>query len=294
MNALWISLHTAYPTGYSPSIKEKQIRMWSALQFEFMRNAVLSGVIISILCGIIGTLVVVNRLVFMTGGIAHAAYGGVGLAIYTGMSPFLGASIFSVVTSLVMGVVTLRDKDRADTVIGVLWAVGMATGIIFVDLSRGYNVDLMSYLFGSILSVPKMEILISALFTALVIAGVYFSYKELIAVSYDEEFSYVMGIPVRLLYFLILIFTGLSVVIAMRMVGLILVIALISIPPYIAENYTHSLAQMMVLSCLLGIFFTISGLWISYYFNISPGASIILMSGSGFFISYFLRIFEKR
>lgn len=267
--------------------------MWSALQFEFMRNAVLSGIIISILCGIIGTLVVVNRLVFMTGGIAHAAYGGVGLAVYAGISPFLGASIFSLITSIIIGVVTLREKSRADSVIGVLWATGMATGIILIDLSSGYNVDLMSYLFGSILSVPKGEILISAVFTGLVIAWVCFFYKELIAVSYDEEFSFVMGIPVRLFYFFILIFTGLSVVIAMRMVGLILVIALISIPPYIAENYTHSLSQMMVFSCLLGIFFTLSGLWISYYFNISPGASIILMGASGFFTSYLLKILKK-
>ena len=170
--------------------------MWSALQFEFMRNALLSGVIISILCGIIGTLVVVNRLVFMTGGIAHAAYGGVGLAIYMGVSPFLGASIFSVLTSILVGVFTIREKDRADTIIGVIWAIGMAIGIIFVDLSSGYNVDLLSYLFGSILSIPKFEIYISALFTGMVIIGVYFSYKELIAVSYDEEFSFVIGLPV--------------------------------------------------------------------------------------------------
>lgn len=268
--------------------------MWSALQFEFMRNAILSSIIISILCGIIGTLVVVNRLVFMAGGIAHAAYGGVGLAIYTGIPPFFGASIFSLITSIVMGVVTIKDKHRADTVIGVLWAIGMAIGIIFADLSSGYNVDLMGYLFGSILSVPRTEIYVAAIFTIMVIAGVYISYKELIAVSYDEEFSFVVGIPVRLLYFLLLIFTSLSVVIAMRMVGLILVIALLSIPPYIAENYTNSLAQMMTLSCLLGIFFTILGLWLSYYLNISPGASIILVSGTGFLISYVIRIFEKR
>ncbi len=268
--------------------------MWSALQFEFMRNAILAGIIISILCGIIGTLVVVNRLVFMTGGIAHSAYGGVGLGIYTGISPFLGASIFSVLNAIIMGAVTVKDRSRADTVIGVLWAIGMATGIIFVDLSHGYNVDLMSYLFGSILSVSKKEILISAIFTLLVITWVCLFYKELIAISYDEEFSYVIGIPVTPLYFLMLIFIAISVVIAMRMVGLILVIALISIPPYIAETCTYSLAQMMALSCLFAIFFTISGLWISYYFNISAGASIILVAGSGFFISYLLRVIEKK
>jgi len=147
--------------------------MWSALQFEFMKNALLSGVIISVLCGIIGTLIVVNRLVFMAGGIAHAAYGGVGLAIYTGIPPFIGASIFSFITSIVMGIVTIKDKHRADTVIGVLWAIGMAIGIIFSDLSSGYNVDLMGYLFGSILSVPKTEIYVAAIFTIMVIVGVY-------------------------------------------------------------------------------------------------------------------------
>ena len=268
--------------------------MWSALQFEFMRNALLASIIISILCGIIGTLVVVNRLVFMTGGIAHSAYGGVGLGLYTGISPFLGAGIFAVLNAIIMGLATVKDRDRADTVIGVLWAIGMATGIIFVDLTRGYNVNLMSYLFGSILSISKEEIYISAFFTILLIGWVCLFYKELLAISYDEEFSYVIGIPVIPLYFLTLIFTAISVIIAMRMVGLILVIALISIPPYIAENCTYSLAQMMALSSLFAMFFSIAGLWISYYFNISAGASIILVAGIGFFISYLLRAFEKR
>jgi zinc transport system permease protein len=268
--------------------------MWSALQFEFMRNALLASIIISVLCGIIGTLVVVNRLVFMTGGIAHSAYGGIGLGLYTGMSPFLGAGIFAVLNALIMGLVTVKDRDRADTIIGVLWAIGMAAGIIFVNLSHEYNVDLMSYLFGSILSVSKKEIYMSAFFMVLVISWVSLFYKELLAISYDEEFSYVVGIPVLPLYFSTLIFTAISVIIAMRMVGLILVIALISIPPYIAENCTYSLAQMMVLSSLFAMFFAISGLWFSYYFNIPASASIILIAGLGFFVSYLLRTFGKK
>ncbi len=268
--------------------------MWSALHFEFMRNAVLAGIIISILCGIIGTLIVVNRLVFMTGGIAHSAYGGIGIAIYTGIPPVFGAAIFSLIASLIMGAVTLKDRQRADTVIGVLWAVGMAIGIIFVDLSSGYNVDLMGYLFGSILAVPKEEICLSAIFTAIVIAGVCISYKELLAMSYDEEFGIIIGAPVRLLYFLLLSFTAISVVLAMRMVGLILVIALISIPPYISENFVSSLSKMMFLSCLFGIFFTLSGLYLSYCFNISPGASIILVSGTAFFMSYIKKLWKKK
>jgi len=268
--------------------------MWAALQFEFMRNAVISGVIIGILCGIIGTLVVVNRLVFMTGGVAHSAYGGVGLGIYLGFSPFCGATIFSIINSIIMGIFTIKDKSRADTVIGVLWAIGMALGIIFVDLSHGYNADLMSYLFGSIIGVSKKEIYISAIFTLFTIFWISFFYKEILAISYDEEFAYIMGVPVTFLYFSILILTAISVIIAMRMVGLILVIALMSIPPYIAEIFTCSLAQMMIFSSLLSIFFTISGLWVSYKFDISAGACIILVSGLGFIVSYMLRLLAKK
>lgn len=268
--------------------------MWAALQFEFMRNAILAGIIIGILCGIVGTLVVVNRLVFMTGGVAHSAYGGVGLGIYLGFSPFVGATIFSILNSIIMGIFTIKDRSRADTVIGVLWAIGMALGIIFVDLSHGYTSDLMSYLFGSIIGVSKKEIYLSAIFTLFTIFWISFFYKEILAISYDEEFAYIMGVPVTFLYFSILILTAISVIIAMRMVGLILVIALMSIPPYIAEVFTYSLSQMMVLSSLLSILFTISGLWLSYKFNISSGACIILVSGLGFLISYLLRVFVRK
>ena len=151
----------------------------------------------------------------------------------------------------------------------------------------------MSYLFGSIVSVSKKEIYISTIFMILLIGWVYLFYKELLAISYDEEFSYVIGIPVTPLYFLTLIFTAISVIIAMRMVGLILVIALMSIPPYIAENYTNSLAQMMVLSSLFSMFFSISGLLISYYLNIPAGASVILIAGAGFLLLYILRMLKK-
>ena len=125
-----------------------------ALQFTFMRNALLAGILVSIACGIIGTFVVVKRIVFISGGIAHAAYGGIGLGYYLKVNPVLGAIVFSVASALGMGAVQRKTRQRADTIIGVMWAIGMATGIIFVDLSEGYKVDLMSYLFGSILAVP--------------------------------------------------------------------------------------------------------------------------------------------
>jgi zinc transport system permease protein len=179
----------------------------------------------------------------------------------------------------------MRSKERADTLIGVMWAVGMALGIIFVELTPGYNVDLMSYLFGSILSVPRTDIWYMICLVGVVLGAVLFFYKELVALSYDEEFSFVVGIPVKALYFGLLVLISLSVIVIIRVVGLILVIALLTIPPYIAERYTSSLGKMMILSSLLSVLFTLAGLYLSYQFNLASGATIIMVAGIAFFLS---------
>ncbi len=280
------------PTGSCLLTRRNDV--WEALQFEFMRNALLAGMLVSIACGIIGTLVVVNRIVFISGGIAHAAYGGIGLAFYMGLPPALGAAMFSFAVSMVMGVVSLKSKQRADTIIGVMWALGMALGIIFIDLTPGYNVDLMSYLFGSILSVPGIDIWFMLLLDIVVLLVVSIFYREFLAISYDEEFSFVVGIPVRTLYFVLLGLIALSVVMIIRVVGLILVIALLSIPPYIAEKYTTSLGKMMIFSSILGMLFTIMGLWFSYRYDFTSGATIIMVAGVAFFISLFIDVVKGR
>ena len=259
--------------------------MWDVLHFEFMRHALLAGILVSISCGIIGTLVVVNRIVFISGGIAHAAYGGIGIAFYTGIPPAVGAALFSFLASIIMGVASLKSRERVDAIIGVMWAVGMALGIILIDLTPGYNVDLMSYLFGSILTVGRSDIWFMVSLDLVTFLVVLFFYKEFLAMSYDEEFSFVVGIPVKILYFVLLGLIALSVVMIIRVVGLILVIALISIPPYIAEKYTKSLGKMMFLSSLLGMFFAVTGLWLSYRYNLTSGATIIMVAGLAFFIS---------
>jgi zinc transport system permease protein len=259
--------------------------MIEALQFEFMRNALLAGLLASIACGIIGTLVVVNRMVFISGGIAHAAYGGVGLAFFLGISPLLGAAGFSLMISAIMALVTLKNKQRADTIIGVLWAVGMALGIILVDLSSGYNVDLMSYLFGSILAVPKSDLLLMVAVDLVVVVVVVLFYNSFLAMSFDEEFALASGVPVKILYFLLLAMMALVVVMVIRVVGLILVIALFTIPPYIAERYAESLRGMMVFSVVLSSIFTFLGLWLSYLFNLTSGATIIMVAAAFFFAS---------
>ncbi|MCP4668801.1 MAG: metal ABC transporter permease [Deltaproteobacteria bacterium] len=259
--------------------------MWEALHFEFMRNALVAGILVSISCGIIGSLVVVNRIVFISGGIAHAAYGGIGLAFFTGFSPILGASVFAIAVSLIMGAVSLKSKHRADTIIGVLWAIGMALGIVLIDLTPGYNIDLMSYLFGSILTVSKADIWFMACLGVVILLTTAVFYKEFIAISYDEEFAFVVGIPVKSLYLILLSMTALTVVMLIRVVGLILVIALLTIPPYISEKYTRSLGKMMVLSSFLGGLFIFAGLMFSYHYDLTAGAAIILVAGAAFFVS---------
>jgi zinc transport system permease protein len=259
--------------------------MIEALQFEFMQNALLAGLLASIACGIIGTLVVVNRIVFISGGIAHAAYGGVGLAFFLGISPLLGAAGFSLGISAIMAVVTLKNKQRADTIIGVLWAVGMALGIILIDLSSGYNVDLMSYLFGSILTVPPSDLLLMLAVDLVVLVVVGLFYNSFLAMSFDEEFAMAAGVPVKVLYFLLLAMMAFVVVMVIRVVGLILVIALLTIPPYIAERYSESLRGMMAFSVGLSSIFTVLGLWLSYLFNLTSGATIIMVGAAFFFAS---------
>lgn len=258
--------------------------MLEALQFEFMRNALMAGLLAAVICGIMGTLVVVNRIVFLSGGIAHAAYGGIGLSFFFGW-PYLAGTIgFSLIAAMLMAAITFQAKHRADTIIGVIWALGMAFGIILLDLTPGYHVDLMSYLFGSILTVPNSDLWTMLVMAAIIALFVVGYYDDLLALSYDEEFAQVRGVPVKGLYFTMIGMLAITIVMVIQVVGLILIIALLTIPPFIAEKYATSLFQMMVGSSLLGALFTMTGLWLAYRFDLTSGASIILISGIAFLI----------
>jgi zinc transport system permease protein len=262
--------------------------MLEALQYEFMRNALAAGLLASVICGIMGTLVVVNRIVFLSGGIAHAAFGGIGLSFFLGWPYLVGTLGFSIAAAMVMAAVSLKAKHRADTIIGVIWAVGMAFGIVLLDLTPGYNVDLMSYLFGSILTVPGPDLGVMLMVGALIGGFVIYFYKDLLAISYDEEFARIRGVPIRALYFVLIGLLAVTIVLIIRIVGLILVIALLTIPPFMVEKYAKSLFQMMMGSSLLGALFTIFGLWLSYTFDLTSGASIILVAGIAFLLFFLI------
>ena len=271
--------------GWKLNLHWRLFKMIEALHFEFLQNALAAGILTSIACGIIGTLIVVNRLVFLSGGIAHSAYGGIGLAFFFGWPFMVGAIGFALFSAMIMAAVSLKSKHRADTIIGVMWAMGMACGILLLDITPGYNVDLMSYLFGSILSVPRSDLITMAVIGVLVFGLIVFFFQDLLTMSYDEEFAQIRGVPVKRLYFMLIGIVAVTVVMVVQVVGLILVIALLTIPPFIAEKYTKSLVNMMIVSCFLGMFFTTGGLWLSYTFDMTSGAAIIFLAGIVFFLS---------
>lgn len=266
--------------------------MIEALQFEFMQNALLAGILVSIASGIIGSLIVVNRMVFLAGGIAHTSYGGIGLAIFFGLPIFFGASLFAVFAAIFIAQVTLKNKNRIDTIIGLLWSIGMAIGVIFVDITPGYNVDLMSYLFGSILAVTSEDIYFMVGLLVIIFAIISVWYRDILAVSYDIEYSKLIGININLFYTIILVLSALTIVISIKVVGLILVIAMMTIPVYIAEYFSESLWGMMSVSALVATIFTVVGLYISYTYNITSGAAIIMTAAVS--LTLFLTIRKLR
>ena len=268
--------------------------MIDVLRFSFIQHAILAGLFTSIVCGIIGSLVVVNRIVFISGGIAHASFGGIGIAYFMRLPVMPSTLGFTVLSSAVIAAVSAESKQRADATIGVIWAVGMALGIILIDLTPGYNVELMGFLFGSILTVSLFDLWMMVPLAGLIIGLTMIFYKGFLAMSFDEEFAKSKGIPVKTLYFVLMIMVGLAVVMVIRVVGLILVIALLSIPPYIAEKYTHSLKGMMFLSSLLSYFFILVGLYFSYVYNLSSGATIIMVAAGFFFLAFLVDYARKR
>jgi len=269
--------------------------MIEALQYEFMRNALFAGILAAIACGIIGTYVVVKKMVFISGGISHCSFGGIGLGYFLGINPIAGALFFTIASALSMGLVTKRTKVPEDTAIGILWAMGMALGVLFIGLTPGYAPDLFSYLFGNILTVPPSDLIIMLILDIVIILMVFLLYKEFLAISFDEEFATVVGIPIERLYLTLLCLIALTVVVLIRVVGIILVIALLTIPAAMARQFTHSLKKIMLLSILLGGVFTAGGLWLSYEFDLASGATIILISGAFFLISFRLsRIRTKK
>jgi len=258
-------------------------------EYQFLQNALISGILASIVCGIIGVIIVEKKLVMMSGGIAHTSYGGVGLGYLLGFEPIIGAFIFSVCAALGIGYIKRKGGARSDVVIGLFWSLGMALGILFIAFMPGYPPDLSSYLFGNILSVTKSDLFLIVGLTIIVTLVIVALFNNWKAYLFDDEFASIIGIKTAFLEYLLLILIAMTVVVLIRVVGIILVLALLTAPAATAGLLTSNLKKRMIYSILLGNIFCISGLWISYKMNIASGAVIVVLSVIGYFISYIIR-----
>ena len=263
--------------------------MLELFQYPFMQKALIAAVLVSIACGVVGSYVVIKRIVSLSGAISHAAFGGVGLGYFLGVNPVLAAIPFSIISAMAIGGIRQITNISEDTGIGILWSVGMAIGVIFINLTPGYAPDLFSYLFGSILTVNSTDLYIMLILDLIIIATVYLFRREFLAVSFDEEFSKVVGLPALLIYMLLLALVALSVVVLIKVVGVILLIALFTIPAAISKQYTYNLRKLMFLATIIGIILTSLGLILSYIFNLASGATIVMVLAAAFAISYYLK-----
>jgi zinc transport system permease protein len=267
--------------------------MLEALSYTFMQNALISVVLVSTITGMIGSLVVVNKMVFLSGGIAHSAYGGIGLAIFFGLPMLLSTSLFCIFITIIIAMASFKQREHLDMLIGITWAAGMSFGILLIDLSPGYQSDLMSYLFGSLLAVTGDDLIYMSILLGVIIVIVFTFYRDILAVSYDTEYATLRGVKTKLFYTLILILSSLTIVISIKVVGLILVIALLTIPIYIASFFSKSLFSMMMNATLLSILFSLMGLVLSYRFDLSSGPSIIMVSSFFALFAYILKRFKR-
>jgi zinc transport system permease protein len=263
-------------------------------QHSFLQYALAAGLLASLGCGVIGTFVVVKRITFLAGGIAHSVLAGMGVAYYFGFPPLQGALVAAIAAALLIGWIKLRWQQQEDTLIGAVWAVGMATGIVFISQTPGYNADLMSYLFGNILMVPRQDLYWMMALDAVIIVTILVFYKQFLAICFDPEFARLRGVPVDFFYLLLLCLVALTVVLLIQVVGLILVIALLTLPAAIASLYTGTLLKIMVLAVVLGCLFTTGGLALSYAPDLPSGAMIILLAGLGYMLALMGKLVWRR
>ncbi|MTI48288.1 metal ABC transporter permease [Sporosalibacterium faouarense] len=258
-------------------------------KYTYLQNAFLSAVLASIACGIIGTIIIEKKLVMLSGGIAHTSFGGIGLGYYIGIEPIYGAFVFAIISALGIAQVSKKIHTYSDALIGMFWSLGMALGILFIAITPGYPPDMTSYLFGDILTVSSSSIIMMSMIDLIIVIVIFSLYNYWKAYFFDEEFSKVIGIPTEILEKILFIMIALTIVVLIKLVGIILVIALLTIPPSIAKLLSYNLMNIMLISIIVGVVLCILGLYLSYRFDIASGATIILTSGATYFISAFIK-----
>ena len=250
------------------------------LQYGFFQNALYIGILSGIACGVVGAFVVVKKISFISGSIAHASFGGIGIAYFLGLSPVLGALLFSILSALGIGIISHKNRSQEDASIGAIWAIGMAVGLIFIYFTPGYAADLMSYLFGNILLSARSDIWYMLVLDLFIIASVGVLFNWLVAMIFDEEFADITNVKVFPLHLFLLALVALSVVVLIRSVGVILVIALLTLPAAAAQLLSRRFKGIILIAVFLAIFSNLSGIIISYYLNMPTGPVIIFIAAS--------------
>lgn len=259
-------------------------------RYTFLQNAFLTAIFASIVCGIVGTIIVEKKLVSFSGGIAHVSFGGIGLGYFLKFEPIFGGIGFAVLAALGVAQIRKRSNTNEDTLISMLWAAGMALGILFVSLTPGYPPDMTSYLFGDILTVNAiyLRVMIGLSLAVLLVVVLLYNYWKIYL--FDEEYAGIIGIRVSVLEFILYLLIAISIVILIKVVGIILSIAMLTAPPAIVKLFTNRLSRVMLGAGILGILFNLAGLTISYQMNIPSGATIILLA----IVSYLIALLGKK
>jgi ABC-type Mn2+/Zn2+ transport system permease subunit len=256
-----------------------------------MQKALFVGIIVSLISGLVSVFVVLRQMSFIGAGISHAAFGGVAIGFFTGINPTITAIIYCIAVAIGIELVSRKGKVSEDVSIGIFFASSMALGIVLVSLSKEYNVDLFGYLFGNILAITDREVLLSLIVAVLVIGVIILFLKEIFLTTYNEEIARVSGIPVRVINILFLIALSVSIVISIKIVGIILISALLVIPGATAQLFAKNLYLMIVISCGVAVLSTVLGLFLSYEFDIAPGGSIVLTATTLFLTAL---LFKRR
>lgn len=250
----------------------------SILAYQFIQNALVSCILASIVCAVIGTIIVEKKMLMLSGGIAHTAYGGVGLGYLLGFEPLIGAMGFSILASLAIAFVKHKSKAKSDVIIALFWSFGMALGVLFTALMPGYPPDLTSYLFGNILAITKSDLTMMSVLSFVVVASIIVFFTDWKTFLFDTEYAKVCGYKVNLMDYILMVLVALTVVVLLRSVGIILVIALLAAPTACASLFSKNLKNRIILATLFSLFFCIAGLFISFYFDIPSGATIVCLA----------------
>lgn len=245
------------------------------LSYDFLQRAFVACILSGITCGVVGSYIVARRMVFLSGGITHASFGGLGLALYAGFSPTLGAMLFATLSALGIEFASRRVKLREDSAIGIMWALGMALGAFFMSLRPGYASDLTSYLFGNILLVNDSDILLLAVLTVVIIIGAVVMLRRIMYLTFDQDYARSQGIAVGGVAYCMAVIIALVVVLSIKVMGIILLISLLTLPTVIANSLSKDFSRIALLSAIIGVVGNIAGFVLSYNFDLPTGSCII-------------------